>query len=131
MFVASPIGCGKAEVQEEFKIENFQGSIDETLAPSVQKKQDAIIRLFNAIQDVGIENYKWDCSDIQFKEDFKEFFGDAVSIERWEWAAAPDGDNVSVKLVLKNDDEEGSMVESIRVYSVKRQGGLYKIVRQP
>ena len=123
------LGCGSDKVVDEYEPTEWQGSIDESLSVKMQEKQDALIRLFTAIQEVGIANYKRDCPRITFRETFDEFFGDAVDFYRWNWDGAPEKDQFPVLLVLRKDDAEFTQVEHRRIYRVTKSGGVFRIRR--
>lgn len=122
------IGCGQPP-DEVYDIESWQGSIDETASPAVQAKQDALIRLFTAVQEVGIENVRQDHPDLRFGESFEEFFEEAVDLHRWDWDGPPQGDAFPVLLVLSKDEPGLPQVEKHRTYLVRKSGRSFTIRR--
>ncbi len=123
------LGCGTGESQPAFEPTEWQGSVDSTLPKATQAKQDALIRLFAAIQDVGIERIQWDCPDIDFDESFADFFGETVDLYRWNWAGPPQGDHFPVRLSLRHDDAELTEETHDRTYTVTRRGRSFVIRR--
>ena len=124
------MGCAK-EPEQAFYIVDWQGNVDETASPAVQAKQDALIRLFRAVQDVGVENISDDQPDLKFNESFAEFFEDAVDLHRWQWDGPPEGDTFPVLIVLSKDEPGLPQVEKRRRYVVRRSGRLFTIRRAP
>lgn len=123
------VGCGQEVAVEPYEPEDFEGSVDPSLSKSVQRKQDAIIRLFTAIQEVGIDQTNIDCPDIEFRETFEEFFGDAADFYRWDWAEQPKGNAFPVRIILRKDEPGLPQVEVKRTYSVTNTANGFAIKR--
>ena len=92
-------------------------------------KQDALIRLFTAIQEVGIDQTRVDCPDVEFHETFEEFFGEAVDFYRWDWNGKPDGNKFPVRIILRKDEPGFPEVEVKRTYEIKKAGRGYSVKR--
>ena len=123
-------GCQRSDTSNYvYRIEQWQGSVDPRLPPGVQDKQDAIIRLFTAIQDVGIENVADEQPDILFKEEFDAFFEDTADFFRWEWNGPPEQDIFPVLLTLRKDEPGLPEVSKHRKYRVRNSGGKFLITR--
>ena len=122
-------GCRRKAETPAYEPAEWQGVVDESLPKATQRGQAALIRLFAAIQEVGIENLEWDCPDVRFHESFDEFFEDAVDFHRWEWAGEPRGNNYPVRLTLRRDDADLTEVEHVRTYQVTRNGRLFLVRR--
>ena len=123
------IGCGQKEVVAPYEPEEYEGSIDTSLSKSVQNKQDAIIRLFTAIQEVGIDQTKVDCPDIEYSETFEEFFGEAADFYRWDWNGKPEGNKFPVRIVLRKDEPGLPEMEVTRTYAVTKTAKGFAVKR--
>ena len=122
-------GCGHPPPEEIYEPENWQGEINTNLPAETQAQQDAIIRLFSAIQQVGIERIRWDCPDVRFSESFDEFFGSTVGIHRWEWTDEPVDDAFSVRIHFEQDNPTAPKIVEDRVYKVTRPGNGFSVKR--
>jgi hypothetical protein len=124
-------GCpGPDRVTEVYDPENWQGNVDPDASPDVQAKQNGMIRLFTAIQQVGVEHVSEEDPNIQFDEPFSEFFEEnTVDLFRWDWDGPPEGDRFPVVLILRKDEPGFPQVEKHRTYSVQRSGRKYTIRR--
>jgi len=122
-------GCSRPVPDEIYEPENWQGEIDTSLPADTQAKQDAIIRLFSAIQQVGIERISWDCPDVRFSESFDEFFGNSIGIHRWEWDGVPIDNNLSVRIHFEQDDPTAPKTVEVRTYKVSRSGNGFVVKR--
>lgn len=122
------VGCSKTEVVVYQEV-NWQGTVDESLPKEVQAKQDALIRLFTAIQDYGFEFVTQGEADLQFDESFEQFFGETVDLFRWDWDGPPEGNDLPVVLVLRKDEPGLPEVEVHRTYTVRQSGKTFRITR--
>ena len=121
--------CSRQTETPAYEPTEWQGVVDESLPEATQHGQEALIRLFAAIQEVGIENLEWDCPDVRFDESFDEFFEGAVDFHRWQWAGEPHENKFPVRLTLRRDDADLTKVEHLRTYQVTRNGRLFLVRR--
>lgn len=131
-------GCSGAEQGEVFDPAEWQGQVDRSLPPDVQAKQDAVIRLFDAMITVGVEfeflNSEY--ADITFTESEQDFFEGAMDLFRWDWDGPPQGNDFPVQLTMRKDDPSARsesdlpLVEFRRVYTVTGSPGRFVIVRR-
>ena len=122
------VGCNKTEVVVYQEV-NWQGTVDESLPKEVQAKQDALIRLFTAIQDYSFEFLTQGEPNLQFDESFEQFFGETVDLFRWDWDGPPEGNDLSVVLILRKDEPGLPEVEVRRTYTVRQSGKTFRITR--
>jgi hypothetical protein len=96
----------------------------------VQAMQNAMIRLFTAVQQVGVEPVSEEDPNIVFQESSEEFFeDDTVELFRWDWDGPHEGNNFPVVLILRKDEPGFPEVEKHRTYSVTRSGSRFTIRR--
>lgn len=128
---ACVVGCrGGDSPTEAYDPETWQGAIDTSLPDEMQRKQNAIIRLFTAIQEVGVEAVSEEDPNLRFEEKPREFFENGtVDLYRWDWDGPPKGDNFPVVLILRRDEPGFPEVEVHRTYTVRRSGKRYTIRR--
>lgn len=127
------MGCGRTErAPVVYDEEDWQGAVDPNLPPAMQAKQDAMIRFFAAIDEVGLENVSELERDIRFEESFQEFFEEAADVYRWDWDGPPEEDDVFPVLLILTKDEPGlPKVEKHRKYRIRRSGQTFVISRSP
>jgi hypothetical protein len=124
------VGCRAEPEAEVYDPENYQGSIDPDLPLAMQDKQNAIIRLFTAIQDVGVDHISEEDPNIRFEETSAQFFeDDTIHLARWDWDGPPKDDEFHVVLVLCKDEPGLPEVEKHRTYVVRRSGKRFTIGR--
>jgi hypothetical protein len=124
-------GCpGSDSAPEVYDPVNWQGNVDPEAPDEVQQMQQALIRLFTAIQQVGVDHVTEEEPDIQFREPFSEFFeDDTVDLYRWDWDGPPNGNRFPVVLILRKDEPGFPEVEKRRAYAVSRSGRTYVVQR--
>lgn len=121
---------GPDNTVEVYDPEDWQGNVDPDATPEVRAMQDAMIRLFTAIQQVGVDHVSEEDENIRFQESFAEFFEDGtVDLFRWDWDGPPEGNRFPVVLILRKDEPGFPQVEKHRTYSVTRSGADYTIRR--
>ncbi|MCA9103535.1 MAG: hypothetical protein R3C10_20625 [Pirellulales bacterium] len=112
-------GCGNDEPAPVYEPQKMRGDVDPAAPSDVQVRQQALIKLFDEIMQRISAKYRG--RDVVLAESDEEFFEGFVYLRRWEWAGPPDGDDLSVKLVLMDGDEE-TLHEVTRVYTVTGSG---------
>jgi hypothetical protein len=128
--VGALIGCQGEPEPKVYDPVNYQGAIDESLPRPMQDKQNALIRLFTAVQEVGVAHVSEEDPNLRFEESPEEFLeDDTVHLARWDWDGEPKGDEFPVVLVLCKDEPGLPEVEKRRTYVVKGSGKRFTISR--
>lgn len=133
LLVVAALGCGEPTVSpdEAYDPEELQGTVDTTLPPALQARQEAIFELFDALQrGVPIDTLDQEISGISFQESEESFLEDTIRLERWEFSGKPLGNDVPVTLFLAKDDAGEDLLERERVYTVSGAPGRFTIRRK-
>ena len=133
LLLVAVLGCGEPTVSpdEAYDPEELQGTVDTTLPPDLQARQEAILELFDALQrGVPIDTLDQEISGISFQESEESFFEDTIRLERWEFSGKPSGNDVPVTLFLAKDDAGEDLLEQERVYTVAGAPGRFTIRRK-
>jgi hypothetical protein len=133
LLLVAVLGCGEPTVSpdEAYDPEELQGTVDTTLPPDLQARQEAIFELFDALQrGVPIDMLDQEVSGISFQESEESFLGDTIRLERWEFSGKPSGSDVPVTLFLAKDDVGEDLLEQQRVYTVSGAPGRFSIRRK-
>ena len=133
LLLVAVLGCGEPTVppDEAYDPEEMQGTVDTSLPPALQAKQEAILEVFDALQrGVPIDMLSEEVSGISFQESAESFFEDTIRLERWEFSAQPVGNDVPVVVYLAEDDAGEDLRQQDRVYTVLGAPGRFTIRRK-
>jgi len=133
LFLVALLGCGEPTVSPDdaYDPESLQGTVDTTLPPALQARQEAVLELFDALQrGVPIDMLDQELSGIGFQESEESFLEGAIRLERWEFNGKPSGDEVPVTLFLAKDDAGEDLLQRQRVYLVSGATGRFTIRRK-
>ena len=118
-----------------YRPEAFQGKVDTSLKPDQQAKQEAVRRLFAGLQEGFSEEALPEfVPGIQFGETYDKFMEGAEKLARWEFAGAPQGNDVRVVLFLQDPPQAGGDLPPERrverTYLVSGGGKNFRITRK-
>jgi len=125
-------GCGEPVIppEESFDLTEIQGTVDTSLPPELQEKQQAIRDVFESLtRGIDVDTLPEYHPGLTFTETVDEFYaGGAVDLDHWKFDGAPTGNEVPV--VMYFDVEAEELKEEHRVYTVTGSPGNRTISRK-
>lgn len=136
LLVVGLSGCGQGiDPEKVYRPEAFQGKVDTSLKPTQQAQQEAVRRLFAGLQEGFSEEALHEfVPGIEFGETYDKFMEGAEKLARWEFAGAPQGNDVRVVLFLQDPPRAGGDLPAERrverTYLVAGSGKRFSISRK-
>jgi hypothetical protein len=105
--------------------------VDQSLPPEQRARQDALVRLFKALQSgTAVRHVKSYEPDLDFQESAEAFIEQGIQLRSWDWAGPPDQDKLRVHMEFLLDEPPGDKTVAYdRTYSVTRMGNRFVIRR--
>jgi len=128
-------GCGEPTIAPEDSYEpaELQGTVDTSLPPELQKKQQALYDVLSVLQrGVAVDDVSGYTPNVRFQETPESFLpSGTLDLARWAFDGKPTGNDVPVVMHFTLDSPGGETKEEKRVYTVTGSGGQMVIRRKP
>lgn len=128
------IGCGESTVAPEdvFDPAKLQGTVDTSLPPHLQAKQEALATVFNLMIESGMdfEDMREEKAGVTVEESMEDFLEGTVELAQWDFNGKPSGDDVPVVLFLAEDSSGKNTRRVERVYTVLGSPGRITVSRK-
>ena len=132
LLLAAGAGCGKREIPPQGAYPRALGTVDTSLSPDLQAKQQVVKTLFDAISvGMRLDQLPDQNASLRFDESPEEFLErGAVGLAGWQFDGKPQGDDVPVVLYLSLDGTGRNQLQVHRVYTVAGSPDRFTISRQ-
>jgi len=132
LLLAAAAGCGKREMPPQRAYPRALGTVDTSLSPDLQAKQQVVKSLFDALSvGMRLEELTDQNPNLRFDESPGDFFErGAVGLAGWQFDGKPQGDDVPVVLYLSLDGTGRNQLQVHRVYTVAGSPDRFTISRQ-
>jgi hypothetical protein len=133
LLLAAGAGCGKREIPPQGADPRALGTVDTSLSPDLQAKQQVVKTLFDALSvGMRLEELSDQNPNLRFDESPAEFLErGAVGLVGWQFDGQPQGDDVPVVLYLNLDGTGRNQLQVRRVYTVSGSPDRFTISRKP
>jgi hypothetical protein len=133
LLLAAGAGCGKREIPPQGAYPRALGTVDTSLSPDLQAKQQVVKTLFDALSvGMRLEELPDQNPNLRFDESPEEFLErGAVGLAGWQFDGQPQGDDVPVVLYLNLDGTGRNQLQVRRVYTVTGSPDRFRISRKP